>query len=1063
MKRTVLINLICSFITVLVIALGIIFVITINGDSNLFSKPTLVINSESATAEYDGKTLVNGKWHLSSGELKDGHKLFVEVSGAQTEVGISDNYIFAKVLDENGNDVTSQYKIEYLPGALNVKPRSITITAGSAEKPYDGTPLSCNDYDVTSVVGILNGHHLSVNIEGSITEIGTIPNMIKNVVIKEDNGTDVTKYYSIKVINGTLTVTDKNADGGGIGPAPEDGFSIGLPPSNGGGGNGSTIRVFVVNSTSSGKIYLKERSYGAYTGRGFAKAPDYSELLYDSISAYYLSSKAAEYGGEALSLITIDPKYGIYAIPYQASEMGYEPQVSDVYFTGSTDAPYNVYYFTALDNAELPYDLQEFEAQYRSYVYSNYTAVPQATLEYLNGIIDAQGFDVSDPLIISRVAQYIQGAATYSTYYNRDLDKCDDIVVAFLDLYKSGICQHYAAAATMLYRALGIPARFTVGYATDIEAGVDADVMGSDAHAWVEIYIDGIGWKEVEVTGGIGEGTFPEPEPEPEPDPNPVVFTVLSDRTGKIYLKMRSLGDYSKEIADFLPALEYDALINGSYSAYYLPSYALDNGAVTTNTVTVTPMADYFAMPYYAAPGYYTQTSDVSMSGSTAYPYTVPYYAWTGTAGVLVPNKYNGYEDAYAEFVRENYLTVDDETAEFMRGIIAEKNFKIDDSNIINKVAKYIQGAAKYNLEYDKTLDTESNLVIAFLSTYKEGVCRHYAAAATLLFRTLGIPARYTTGFLANAKKDTVVDVMLDQAHAWVEVYVDNIGWVLVEVTGSSTTEDATKQFLTLTPTITREQYVEGRTLYASNTVTGFEKLANDGYTYIATIEGFVEGLGKAESNIVDFEIYSPDGELVYKHTTGFGTDKFDLRFMPGTVHQYISKVHFASDSNGKIYDGVTLETLLSECYWVSGDLYSSLGYTYTITPTGSISKVGTVSSTFNVRFYKNGVECTDHFYILNSYGTLTLTAKEITITASSDTKEYDGSALICNDIDYDVSMLASGDRIAAYVVVGTQTNIGKSANVLESVIIVNENGENVTENYQITIQDGILTVTVPT
>lgn len=1074
MKRTVLINLICSFITVLVIALGIIFVITINGDSDLFSNPKLVISSEGATVEYNGKTLVNGKWHLASGELKNGHKLSVEVSGAQTEVGISDNYVFAKVLDQNGSDVTSQYKIDYVPGALNVKPRPITITAKSAEKVYDGTPLTCNDYEV-SAMSLLDGHHLSVTIEGSITEIGTTPNMIKGVVINDDSGADVTKNYSVKVSNGTLTVTDKRL-GDGVYPAPEDGFSIGLPHGN--NEQAASTVVFVVNSTSEGNIYLKERSYGAYTGRGFAKAEDYSYRLYNSFSAYYLTSKAIENGGGAYSLMTIDPRYGIFAIPYQASEMGYTLQSSDVYFAGSTDSPYNVYYFTSLDGAELPMDLQEFEAQYRSHVYASYTAVPATTLEYLEGIIAEQGFDPSDPEIISKVAQYVKGAASYSIYYNRDLDKSEDIVVAFLDLYKSGICQHYAAAATMLYRALGIPARFTVGYATDIEANVDANVTGADAHAWVEVYINGLGWVHVEVTGGRTGPGVPDPEPGPGPeDPpvpdippdvptppvNPVAFTVLAERTGKIYLKMYSLGDYSKENAGFLPAVEYDGLINGSYSAYYLPAYALDNGALTTNSVTVTPKLNYFAMPYYAAPGYYTQTSDVTMSGSTASSYTVPYYAWTGTAGVVIPNRLSDYEDAYAEFVRANYLEVDEETAEFMRGIIQQKNFKIDDSNIINKVAKYIQGSAKYNLQYDTALDSEENFVIAFLSTYKEGVCRHYAAAATMLFRTLGIPARYTEGFLADAKAGVEVDVKMESAHAWVEVYVDNIGWVIVEVTGGSSSGTTDKKNLIITPVTTREEYVEGRTLYALNAVSGFTTLEREGYTYIAEIDGFVEGLGKAVSRVTEFEIYSPDGELVYKYSTGFGTDKFNVQYQTGTVHQYISEVRFKSEDSAKIYDGVKLETLLTECYWVSGDLCQSLGYTYTITPTGSISKAGTASSTYTVKFYKNGVDCTDHFYIRNTYGTLTLTAREITISAKSDTKAYDGSALTCDGIDCDETLLAPGDRIDHYVVEGTQTNIGKSANVLVSVKIVNELGVDVTDNYKITIQDGILTVTVPT
>ena len=39
-------------------------------------------------------------------------------------------------------------------------------------------------------------------------------------------------------------------------------------------------------------------------------------------------------------------------------------------------------------------------------------------------------------------------------------------------------------------------------------------------------------------------------------------------------------------------------------------------------------------------------------------------------------------------------------------------------------------------------MDDEADVVVAFLTKYKEGICQHYASAATLLFRELGIPAR---------------------------------------------------------------------------------------------------------------------------------------------------------------------------------------------------------------------------------------------------------------------------------------------------------------------------------
>ena len=192
-------------------------------------------------------------------------------------------------------------------------------------------------------------------------------------------------------------------------------------------------------------------------------------------------------------------------------------------------------------------------------------------------------------------------------------------------------------------------------------------------------------------------------------------------------------------------------------------------------------------MPYYPVnDGYFVQSGDTVIKGTADAPYVVSYYNWDGYSGIKVGSQLTAYEKAYSTFVHENYTYVDAETLAFMQGIIASENFNASNANIINQVAKYIQNAATYNLEYDTAVDEASNPIIAFLTTHPEGVCRHYAQAATLLYRSLGIPARYTEGFVADVKANVATEVTAGQAHAWVEVYVEQIGWLRVEVTGGS-------------------------------------------------------------------------------------------------------------------------------------------------------------------------------------------------------------------------------------------------------------------------------------
>lgn len=76
---------------------------------------------------------------------------------------------------------------------------------------------------------------------------------------------------------------------------------------------------------------------------------------------------------------------------------------------------------------------------------------------------------------------------------------------------------HFASAATLMLRTLGIPARYVSGFTAELAAGETVEVPDSAAHAWVEIYLDGYGWYPVEVTPSY-EG--PETEASASPSPS---------------------------------------------------------------------------------------------------------------------------------------------------------------------------------------------------------------------------------------------------------------------------------------------------------------------------------------------------------------------------------------------------------------------------------------------------------------------------------------------------------------------------------------------------------------
>ncbi|MFW5969413.1 MAG: transglutaminase TgpA family protein [Halofilum sp. (in: g-proteobacteria)] len=68
---------------------------------------------------------------------------------------------------------------------------------------------------------------------------------------------------------------------------------------------------------------------------------------------------------------------------------------------------------------------------------------------------------------------------------------------------RTGFCEHFASAFTVLMRAAGIPARVVTGY----QGGEINDdymiVRQSDAHAWTEVWLPERGWTRVDPTGAV--------------------------------------------------------------------------------------------------------------------------------------------------------------------------------------------------------------------------------------------------------------------------------------------------------------------------------------------------------------------------------------------------------------------------------------------------------------------------------------------------------------------------------------------------------------------------------
>ncbi len=75
-----------------------------------------------------------------------------------------------------------------------------------------------------------------------------------------------------------------------------------------------------------------------------------------------------------------------------------------------------------------------------------------------------------------------------------------------------------------------------------------------------------------------------------------------------------------------------------------------------------------------------------------------------------------------------------------------------------------------------------------FLFESKKGYCSYFAFAMALMCRSLDIPARVAVGFFVNPQMEVLnfYPVHANQAHAWVEVYFDDYGWVEFDPTSET-------------------------------------------------------------------------------------------------------------------------------------------------------------------------------------------------------------------------------------------------------------------------------------
>ncbi len=104
------------------------------------------------------------------------------------------------------------------------------------------------------------------------------------------------------------------------------------------------------------------------------------------------------------------------------------------------------------------------------------------------------------PEVLSRVSAYFEKNFRYSLKQS-DSSPSSTPLSAFLLQNRSGHCEYFASATTLLLRGAGIPARYAVGYSVHEFSPLEKQyvVRSRNAHAWVMAYVNGT-WRSVDTT-----------------------------------------------------------------------------------------------------------------------------------------------------------------------------------------------------------------------------------------------------------------------------------------------------------------------------------------------------------------------------------------------------------------------------------------------------------------------------------------------------------------------------------------------------------------------------------
>jgi len=1002
----------------------------------------VTLTSASQTREYDGTPLTNSK--VAESGWADGQGATYTVTGSQLDHGSSKN-VFSYLLNSNTN--ADNYTITKTEGTLTVNPVStpVTITANSGTKLYDGTPLTNAGYTYAPNV-LVEGDILSATVQGTQTDAGESLNKVTIYTVMRgetdvtadytfntsiDGKLDVTKrkvvmtsgtaekvYDDTPLVNQTVTVT-------GDGFIEGEGAAYNVTGSQLDQGSSSNTFIYTLNDGTKAGNYTISTAEGTLTVTPILTP---ITITADSGSKTYDGAALTEAGCTYTPNVLLKGNVLTAVTSGSQTNAGSSSNVISSYTVKRGDKDItNDYTFTASDAGTLTVNKKnvtitsdDLKKEYNGTALVNGTAALKENSGWVNG----QGIDVtftgSQLDVGNSTNAFTYTAKSGTNLENYTITKTEGTLIVTKNSASITIT---ASDAERKYNGSPLTAGYT--YTPGVIAAIDSlSVVINSSQTDTGASVNTV--SSYRVMRGTKDVT------------SYYTFADCADGTLTVTKRSLTLTSASQQREYYGTALKNgevapggDGFASGEGASYdvtgsqtYVGSsknvftYQLNESTKAVNYDIVCTEGDLTIVPVSSP---ITITADSNTK------------KYDGTA--LTDNGYT--------YTREILVSGDTLTA-----IVA--GTQTDAGSSANTVTGYqvMRGTTDVTSDYTFTGSIDGALTVTKRSLTLTSASQSREYDGTALKNSEMTPGG--DGFASG--EGASYDVTGSQTYVGssknVFTYQLNESTKAVNYDIVCTEGDLTIVPVSSPITITADSNTKkyDGTALTDNGYTYTKEILVSGDTLTATVEGTQTDAGSSANTVTGYQVMRGTADVTSDYTFA--------ESVPGTLVITKRSVTLTSASQSREYDGTALKN--SEVTPGGDGFASGEGASYDVT--GSQTYVGSSKNVFT--YILNADTNADNYTIAMTEGYLTIipVSSPITITADSNTKKYDGTALTDNGYSYTEEILVSGDTLTA-TVEGTQTDVGSSANTVTGYQVMRGTTD-VTSNYTFADNiDGALTV----